>query len=183
MTGLLALMLLIQARRATRTAPDGRLVPLAEQDRSAWDRELVAEGHALVRRCLRGGRPGSYQLQAAIQAVHTDAPTSARTDWHQIVALYDHLLALEPNPVVALNRAVAIAEVRGPEEGLELVDALDLGDRHLFHAIRADLLRRAGRTHEAADAYAEAIDRSANAAERDFLRARREALLPGGPSP
>ncbi len=118
MTGLFALMLLIQARRATRTAPDGRLVPLAEQDRSAWDRELVAEGHALVRRCLRGGRPGSFQLQAAIQAVHTDAPTSATTDWHQIGALHDHLLALEPNPVVALNRAVAIAYVRGPVEGL-----------------------------------------------------------------
>jgi RNA polymerase sigma-70 factor (ECF subfamily) len=181
--GLLALMLLIEARDATRTAADGRLVPLAEQDRSAWDRDLIAEGHALVRRCLRRGEPGPYQLQAAIQAVHTDASSPAATDWRQILALYDHLLALDPNPVVALNRAVAIAEVRGPEEALDLVDALDLGDRHLFHAIRADLLRRAGRTSEAADAYAEAIDRSANAAERDFLRARREALLPCAPSP
>ncbi len=174
--GLLALMLLIEARDAKRTAADGRLVPLAEQDRSAWDRDLIAEGHALVRRCLRRGEPGPYQLQAAIQAVHTDASSPAATDWRQILALYDHLLALDPNPVVALNRAVAIAEVRGPEEALDLVDALDLGDRHLFHAIRADLLRRAGRTSEAADAYAEAIDRAGNAAERDFLQARREAL-------
>jgi RNA polymerase sigma-70 factor (ECF subfamily) len=174
--GLLALMLLVESRRPARTTPDGDLVLLADQDRGLWDRALVAEGQALVRRCLRRGRPGPYQIQAAINAVHSDAPTAEATDWRQIVALYDQLLALAPTPVVALNRAVAVAEVDGPAAGLQLVDALDLGDHHLFHAVRADLLRRLGRTAEAAEAYDAAIERVGNAAEREFLRRRRAEL-------
>jgi RNA polymerase sigma-70 factor (ECF subfamily) len=151
-------------------------VLLADQDRGLWDRELVAEGQALVRQCLRRGRPGPYQIQAAINAVHSDAPTAEATDWRQIVALYDQLLAVAPTPVVALNRAVAVAEVDGPAAGLQLVDALDLGDHHLFHAVRADLLRRLGRTTDAAEAYDAAIGRAGNAAERAFLRRRRAEL-------
>jgi RNA polymerase sigma-70 factor (ECF subfamily) len=176
--GLLALMLLVDARRATRTTPDGQLVPLAEQDRSRWDRGLIAEGQALVRRCLRRNEPGPYQLQAAINAVHGDAPAAGATDWRQILALYDQLLALAPSPVVALNRAVAAAEVEGPQAGLALVDALDLGGYHLFHAIRADLLRRLDRDAEASTAYEAAIARTQNSAERDFLERRRRALRP-----
>jgi RNA polymerase sigma-70 factor, ECF subfamily len=174
--GLLALMLLVESRRASRTTPDGGLVLLADQDRSRWDRARIAEGQALVRRCLRRNQPGPYQLQAAINAVHSDAPTAAATDWRQILALYDQLLALAPSPVVALNRAVAVAEVDGPAAALALVDGLDLQGWHLFHAIRADLLRRLHRDAEAAQAYEEAIARSGNAAERDFLRGRRRAL-------
>ncbi|MEU4538565.1 RNA polymerase sigma factor [Streptosporangium sp. NPDC023825] len=174
--GLLALMLLVDSRRAARTTPDGDLVLLADQDRGRWDRDLITEGQAVVRWCLRRDRPGPYQIQAAINAVHSDAPTAALTDWWQILALYDLLLALAPNPVVALNRAVAVAEVDGPEAALTLVDGLDLGGYHLFHAVRADLLRRLGRTTEAARAYEEAIARTGNAAERDFLRRSREAL-------
>lgn len=174
--GLLALMLLVGARRAARTTPGGRLVPLPEQDRSLWDRELIAEGHALVRRCLRRGRPGPYQIQAAINAVHGDARTAADTDWGQIVRLYDQLLAVAPSPVAALNRAVAVAEAEDPRAALALVEELDLDGYHVFHVVRADLLRRVGRTAEAADAYDAAIGRTANAAEQDFLRRARATL-------
>jgi RNA polymerase sigma-70 factor (ECF subfamily) len=174
--GLLALMLLVDARRASRTSADGALVLLADQDRALWDGELVAEGQELVRRCLRRDQPGPYQLQAAINAVHSDAPTAAATDWPSILALYDQLLALQPTAVVALNRAVALAEVDGPQAALDEVERLDLEDFHLFHAVRADLLRRAGRDAEAAEAYAAALDRAENAAERDFLRGRRDGL-------
>ena len=174
--GLLALMLLVDARRAARTSPDGDLVLLADQDRGRWDRDRVAEGQAIVRRCLRRNQPGPYQLQAAINAVHSDAPTAAATDWRQILALYDQLLALAPSPVVALNRAVAVAEVEGPEAALALVDGLDLDGYRLFHAIRADLLRRLGRDAEAVLAYEAAIARTGNATERAFLERRRQAL-------
>jgi RNA polymerase sigma-70 factor (ECF subfamily) len=176
--GLLALMLLIEARRATRTTPDGDLVLLADQDRTRWDRDLIAEGQAIVRRCLRRNQPGPYQIQAAINAVHSDAATTDATDWGQILQLYDQLLAVAPTPVVALNRAVAVAEVAGPDAALTLLDGLDLDKYHLFHAIRADLLRRLGRDGAAAAAYDAAIERAENAAERDFLR-RRRATLPG----
>ncbi|MGW5218548.1 RNA polymerase sigma factor [Nocardia sp. NPDC004085] len=175
-TGLLALMLLSESRRDARTGADGSLVPLAEQDRGRWDRGLIAEGHALVRQCLRRDRPGPYQVQAAINAVHADAPTAAATDWTQILRLYDQLAALTPSPVVALNRAVAVAEVHGPATALALVDALPLAGYHLFHAIRADLLARLGRTEEAVAAYDAAIARTENAAERDFLTRRRAGL-------
>ncbi|HEX6425498.1 MAG TPA: RNA polymerase sigma factor [Acidimicrobiales bacterium] len=174
--GLLALMLLVEARRPARTAPDGSLVLLADQDRTRWDRDLIAEGQALVRRCLRRNQPGPYQIQAAINAVHSDAPSAAATDWPQIVQLYDQLLAVAPTPVVALHRAVAVAEVDGPEAALALVDGLDLGGYHLFHAVRADMLRRLGRGAEAAAAYEAAIARTANASEREFLQRRRGAL-------
>ncbi len=169
--GLLALMLLVDARRAARVA-DGVLVTLPEQERGRWDHRLIAEGHDLVRGCLRRGRPGPFQLLAAINAVHTDATTAQQTDWRQIVALYDQLYAVQPDPVVALNRAVAIAEVDGPEAGLALVAALDLTGYHPFHASRADLLRRAGRTREARTAYERAIELTTNPAERAFLRTR-----------
>jgi RNA polymerase sigma-70 factor (ECF subfamily) len=169
-------MLLVESRRAARTTADGDLVLLADQDRGRWDRALITEGHDLVRRCLRLARPGPYQLQAAINAVHADARTAAETDWGQILALYDQLLALGPSPVVALNRAVAIAEVDGPAAGLALVDALDLDGYHVFHAVRADLLVRLGRDAEAAAAYDAAIAATGNAAERRFLARRRDAL-------
>jgi RNA polymerase sigma-70 factor, ECF subfamily len=174
--GLLALMLLVDARRPARTTPDGRLVLLADQDRGRWDRQRIAEGQAIVRRCLRRNQPGPYQLQAAVNAVHSDAPAAAATDWRQILALYDQLLALAPTPVVALNRAVAVAEVEGPEAALALVDGLDLDGYHLFHAIRADLLRRLGRDGEAALAYDAAIARAQNAAELAFLEGRRRTV-------
>jgi RNA polymerase sigma-70 factor (ECF subfamily) len=175
--GLLALMLLIEARRAARTGADGALVLLADQDRGRWDRALVAEGQALVRRCLRRNRPGPYQLQAAINAVHSDAASAAATDWGQILALYDQLMATAPSPVVALHRAVAVAEVQGPAAALVLVDGLDLDGYHLFHAVRADLLRRLGRDAEATQAYTAAAARTGNAAERAFLEGRRRSLL------
>jgi RNA polymerase sigma-70 factor, ECF subfamily len=180
--GLLALMLLPESRRAARTTPKGALVPLAEQNRERWDRELIAESQALVRRCLRLGRPGQYQLQAAIGAVHSDAACAADTDWRQIVQLYDQLLAVAPTPVAALNRAVALAELEGPEAGLAIVDELDLDGYHIFHAIRADLLRRLGREAEAAQAYDAAIAQTENAIERDFLARRRAALGRAGRS-
>jgi RNA polymerase sigma-70 factor, ECF subfamily len=151
-------------------------VLLADQDRGRWDRGLVAEGQAIVRQCLRRNRPGPYQIQAAINAVHSDAPAADATDWGQILQLYDQLAAVAPGPVVALNRAVAVAEVHGPAAALALVDDLDLEHYHLFHAVRADLLRRLGRPAEAADAYDAAIDRTGNEAERAFLRSRRAAL-------
>jgi RNA polymerase sigma-70 factor, ECF subfamily len=174
--GLLALMLLVDSRRAARTSRDGDLVLLADQDRGRWDRDRIAEGQAIVRRCLRRNQPGPYQVQAAINAVHSDAPTAAATDWRQILALYDQLLALAPSPVVALNRAVAVAEVEGPEAALALVDGLDLDGYRLFHAIRADLLRRLGRDAEAVLAYEAAIARTGNATERAFLERRRQSL-------
>ena len=184
-TGLLALMLLTESRRATRTTVDGALVLLADQDRARWDRDLVAEGQELVRRCLRRNQPGPYQIQAAINAVHSDAQTAADTDWRQILALYDQLLAVTPTPVVTLNRAVAVAEVEGPQAALALVDRLDLDRYHVFHAIRADLLRRLGRDAEAMQAYDAAIARTQNTGERDILTRRRDELGslggPGGP--
>ncbi|MFF3744662.1 RNA polymerase sigma factor [Streptomyces kronopolitis] len=176
--GLLALMLLTESRQASRTGPGGELVLLADQDRGRWDRALIDEGQDLVRQCLRRDRPGPYQLQAAINAVHSDAPTAAATDWGQILRLYDQLLALSPGPVVALHRAVAVAEVEGPAAALACVDGLGLDRYHLFHAVRADLLRRLGRTAEAAEAYERALDRTENAAERRLLRQRLEDLPP-----
>ncbi|MGZ3680390.1 MAG: RNA polymerase sigma factor [Ktedonobacterales bacterium] len=174
--GLLALMLLAESRRATRTSPDGDLVLLADQDRSRWDRSLIAEGQAIVRQCLRRNQPGLYQIQAAINAVHSDVPAAADTDWWQILQLYNQLMSLRPTPVVALNRAVAVAEVEGPAAALALVESLDLGGYHLFHSIRADLLRRLGRNAEAARAYEAAIARTENATERDFLHRRLQTL-------
>jgi RNA polymerase sigma-70 factor (ECF subfamily) len=174
--GLLALMLLVESRRPSRTTREGDLVLLSDQDRSLWDRGAIAEGQAIVRQCLRRDQPGPYQIQAAINAVHSDAPAAAATDWWQILQLYNQLLSLAPSPVVALNRAVAVAEVEGPDAALTLVDGLDLGGYHLFHAIRADLLRRLGRNAEAAEAYEAAIARTENGIERDFLRRSREAL-------
>jgi RNA polymerase sigma-70 factor, ECF subfamily len=168
--GLLALLLLTESRRASRTRPDGSLVLLGEQDRTRWDRDLIAEGQAIVRRCLGRNQPGPYQLQAAINAVHADAPTLRQTDWPQIVALYDRLLAVAPTPVVALNRAIAIGEVHGPAVALALVEELDLGTYHPYHATRADLLRRLGRHREAAAAYQRAATMAPTDAERDFLR-------------
>jgi RNA polymerase sigma-70 factor (ECF subfamily) len=174
--GLLALMLLTDARRAARTGAGGALIPLDEQDRARWDRDQISEGQDLVRRCLRRGQPGPYQLQAAISAVHSDAASAAGTAWDQIVALYDQLLACAPSPVVALHRAVAVAEVDGPGPALALVDQLDLDRYHVFHAVRADLLRRLGRTREADQAYRAAMAGTQNTAEREFLDRRRRAL-------
>jgi RNA polymerase sigma-70 factor, ECF subfamily len=174
--GLLSLLLLIEARHAARTAPDGSLLLLSDQDRSLWDRALIAEGHALVAACIRRNQPGPYQLQAAINAVHTDAPSAADTDWRQILQLYDQLLALSPTPIVALNRAVAVAEVHGAEAALATVDALDISGYHLFHSTRAELLRRLGRPREAADAYDGALALVGNGAERHFLEDRRQSL-------
>jgi RNA polymerase sigma-70 factor (ECF subfamily) len=168
--GLLALLLLTESRRASRTRPDGSLVLLGEQDRRRWDRALIEEGQAIVRRCLRRDQPGPYQIQAAINAVHADAAVAAQTDWAQIVALYDQLLAVAPTPVVALNRAIAIGEVQSPATALALVDQLDLDNYYPFHATRADLLRRLGRESEAAAAYKRAADMAPTDAERDFLR-------------
>jgi len=172
--GLLALMLLIESRRAARVSATGDLILLADQDRGRWDRTLIAEGQALMRRCLLRNRPGPYQLQAAINAVHSDALTAADTDWPQILHLYDQLLPLAPGPVVSLNRAVAVAEVDGPAAALALVNELDLNQYHLFHAIRADLLARLGRHVESRAAYDAAIARSENAAERSFLQRKRD---------
>ena len=174
--GLVALLLLISARRAARTGVGGVLVPLHEQDRTLWDRELIAEGQALVRVCLRRNMPGRYQIQAAINAVHSDALRATDTDWGQILALYDQLILIDWSPVVALNRAVALAEVEGPAAGLAAVDGLPLDAYYLFHAVRADLLRRLGRLPEAATAYDAALARTDNEAERSFLvRARAAA--------
>lgn len=181
-TGLLALMLLTEARRPGRVSSVGELVALADQDRRAWDADLIAEGHALVRERLAaaraGARPGRYQLLAAIGAVHTSAPTMADTDWSQIAALYDQLARFDPSPVVRLNRAIAVAELEGPEVALAEVDALaaDLDGYHAFHATRADLLRRLGQTTAARDAYGRAIALAGNAAEAAALARRRDAL-------
>jgi RNA polymerase sigma-70 factor (ECF subfamily) len=174
--GLLALLLLIEARRAARTASDGTMVLLPDQDRAQWDRTLIAEGHELVRRCLRRNAPGPYQIQAAINAVHTDAPSAADTDWRQIVQLYDQLQAAAPSPVVALNRAIAVAELDGPAAALTQIDTLELETYHLFHSTRADLLARLGRYEEARDAYERALALTANAAEHLLLTQKRAAL-------
>ncbi|MFI7670960.1 RNA polymerase sigma factor [Nocardia sp. NPDC049526] len=175
-SGLLALMLLTESRRAARTAPDGSLVPLPDQDRNRWDRTLLTEGHVLVRECLRRNQPGPYQIQAAINAVHADAPDPEATDWQQILRLYDQLAAIAPSPVVALNRAVAVGEVEGPDAALTLLAEIDLPNHHLYHAIRADLLRRLGRTAEAIQAYDAAIAHTENTTEKTFLRRRRDEL-------
>ena len=169
MAGLLGLLLLTEARRVP--VRNGQLVPLYEQDRAGWDRALVAEGHDLVRECLAVNRPGRYQILAAINAVHTDAPTAPDTDWSQVVALYDQLTRLDPSPIVALNRAVAVAELDGPGVALALVDPLPLTGYHAWHAVRADLLRRLGRSEEAKAAYAAAIAATENSAERSYLTA------------
>jgi RNA polymerase sigma-70 factor (ECF subfamily) len=174
--GLLALMLLIAARRKARITPRGELVPLARQDRSTWDRALIVEGQGIVRACLRINRPGPYQIQAAINAVHSDAITAGETDWSQILLLYDHLQAIAPSPMVTLNRAVAVAEVHGPAAALELVNDIDLDRHHMFHAVRADLLKRLGSREEAIAAYDRAISLAENAMEREFLQQRRFAL-------
>jgi RNA polymerase sigma-70 factor (ECF subfamily) len=178
--GLLALMLLTEARRPARTAPGGDLVLLADQDRSRWDRALVAEGQRLVRACLRRDQAGPYQIQAAISAVHSDASTVEETDWPQIVALYDHLLTLAGSPVVALHRAVAVAEVDGPAAGLALTEDLDLDAYQPYHAVRADLLRRLGRGEEAVAEYEAAIERTGNQPERAFLERARDDTRRGG---
>jgi RNA polymerase sigma-70 factor, ECF subfamily len=174
--GLLGLLVLIEARREARVR-DGQLVPLGEQDRAGWDRALIAEGHALVRACLAIDRPGRYQILAAINAVHTDAPTASATDWSQVVALYDQLTRLDPSPIVALNRAVAVAELDGPQVALALVDRLPLAGYHAWHAVRADLLRRLGRSGEAREAYDAAIAATQNSAERAFLSRKRSELV------
>ncbi|MFC8298258.1 RNA polymerase sigma factor [Micromonospora orduensis] len=174
--GLLALMLLTESRRPARTTADGDLVPLPAQDRRLWDAALSAEGRTLVRRCLRRDRPGPYQIQAAIAAVHSVAARAADTDWAQILQLYDQLTVVAPGPVVALNRAVALAEVAGAAVALVEVDRLDLAGYHVYHAIRADLLARLGRGGEAVEAYRTAVARTDNAAERAFLTARATAL-------
>jgi len=171
--GLLALLLLTEARRPARVGPAGELVLLPEQDRSLWDRTLITEGHELVRRCLQRGRPGQYQLQAAINAVHTDA---AASDWSQVLALYDQLLSVAPAPIVALNRAVAVAEVHGPALALAALEELELPGYHLLPATRADLLVRLGRDREAAAAYDQAIALVDNTTERAFLKGRRAGL-------
>jgi len=170
--GLLALMLLIDSRRAARTTASGDLIALADQDRTRWDPVLIEEGQDLVRRCLARNRPGPYQIQAAINAVHSDAPSAAATDWNQIVMLYDQLLAVAPSPIVALNRAVAVGELRGPAAALPLTEELDLAGYYLFHAIRADLLTKLDRHDEARSEYAAAIALTGNARERDFLEKR-----------
>ncbi len=175
--GLLALMLLVDARRAARTDDDGGFVQLAAQDRDLWDRARIEEGQALLRECLRRDEPGPYQLQAAMNAVHSDARTAADTDWGQIVALYDLLYALVPSDVVALNRAVAVAEVEGPVAGLRLLEALQLSRYHLFHSVRADMLRRMGRDADAAEAYRAAIELCGNERERAFLERQYLGML------
>jgi len=175
-TGLLGLLLLTESRFAARTGTDCALVLLRDQDRSRWDRSLIEEGHALVRACLRQDRPGPYQVQAAINAVHTDAGSMESTDWPQILALYDHLLALAPTPVVALNRAIAVGEVHGPQAALALVDQLDLPDYHAFHATRADLLRRLGRREQAVVAYDVAAALAPTSLERDHLATQAASL-------
>jgi RNA polymerase sigma-70 factor (ECF subfamily) len=174
--GLLALMLLTESRRRARVADDGSLVRLPDPDRALWDAHLVSEGQSLVRMCLRRNQPGPYQVQAAIAAVHSDAASVESTDWTQIVALYDQLYAMSPTPVVALNRAIAVAEVEGPAEGLAIVDGLDLDTYYLWHATRADLLDRLGRTDESRTAYDAAIARTSNDAERNLLAHRRDAV-------
>jgi RNA polymerase sigma-70 factor, ECF subfamily len=180
--GLLALMLLSEARRPTRLAADGAMVRLADQDRTRWDRTLITEGHELVRACLRRNQPGPFQIQAAIAAVHADASDRGSTDWSQVVALYDQLYALRPIPVVALNRSVAVAELHGPEKGLAALAEIDRGSLDSYqpyHAARADLLARAGRSEDAVAAYDRALELTTNAVARDFLLRQRASLRAG----
>jgi RNA polymerase sigma-70 factor (ECF subfamily) len=178
--GLLALLLLTEARWPARYSPDGALIVLHDQDRSAWDRGLIEEGHAIVRACLRRNQPGPYQIQAAINAVHADADSFEATDWSQILVLYDQLLQFTRTPVVALNRAIALAEVRGPQTALDTIDDLDLKEYHLFHAARADLLRRLGRYDDASEAYTRAASLATSEAERRFLIDRLETARAAG---
>ncbi|MGH3454104.1 MAG: RNA polymerase sigma factor [Nocardioidaceae bacterium] len=178
-TGLLALMLLTEARRTARVSASGELVPLDEQDRGAWDAALVAEGHRLVRERLAAGvAPGRYQILAAINAVHTSARDVRDTDWSQVVALYDQFVRLDPSPIIALNRAVAVAELDGPDVALAAVDGLEdtLAGYHAYHATRADLLRRLGRSQESRAAYDKAIELAGNTAETAYLTRRRDQL-------
>ena len=174
--GLLALMLLIEARQPARTGADGALLPLPEQNRSLWDSGLIVEGQGIVRRCLRRNAPGPYQIQAAINAVHTDAPSADATDWRQILALYDQLTVFDRSPVVELNRAVALAEVEGVNTALASIDALPLDSYYLLHAVRADFLRRLGRVEQAAAEYGAALELTDNEAERAFLRKARTGV-------
>jgi predicted RNA polymerase sigma factor len=179
-TGLLALMLLNDARRPARTSAGGELVPLAAQDRRLWDRVLIAEGMALITEALRAGRPGEYQVQAAIAAVHDQAPNHAETEWPKILALYARLEQMTRNPMVALNRAVAVAMVHGPAAGLATLDGLDerLGDHHRLHAVRAHLLEEAGDSTGAAAEFAAAAARTANLREQQYLRTRAARVSP-----
>lgn len=174
--GLLALMLLSESRRAARSGPDGSLVPLGEQDRSTWDDALISEGLSIVQRCLQRGQLGPYQLQAAIQAVHSTAPSAEETDWARVLRLYDELARLVPGPVVELNRAVALAEVDGAESALAVVNGIELRGYHVFHAVRGDLLRRLGRVEEAAQEYSEAARLAPSPGEHAFLEARLREL-------
>jgi len=180
--GLIALLLLSEARAPTRVA-DGSLVLLRDQDRGRWNRDLIDEGEAIVRACIRRGQPGPYQLQAAIHAVHCNAATFEETDWHQIVAIYDHLCALMPTPVVALNRAIAIAEIEGPRAALDLIDqvAPDLANYHLMHAARGTFLRQLGQRDAAASAFQRARNLAGTDAERGFLADQVEELTSGTP--
>jgi RNA polymerase sigma-70 factor, ECF subfamily len=168
--GLLALMLLSESRRPARTTPTGDLVLLANQDRATWNQTMIEEGQTLVRACLRRNQPGPYQIQAAINAVHSDAPTTADTDWPQILTLYNQLMAVTPTPVVALNRAVAVAEVEGPAEALALVESLNLDRYHLYHSVRGNLLNRLNHPTEATTAYEKALTLATTDAERNLLR-------------
>lgn len=174
--GLLALLLLTASRRHARTAEDGTMIVLAEQDRSLWDPNLIAEGRAIAAACVRRGRPGPYQLQATIAAVHSESVDAASTNWPQIVRIYDHLMAIAPSPVVALNRAVAVAEVDGPQAALSEIAELPLGSYHLWWATRGELLSRLGRRADAADSFARAIQLTSNNAEVTHLRFRMAAL-------
>ncbi|HLU31021.1 MAG TPA: RNA polymerase sigma factor [Acidimicrobiia bacterium] len=175
--GLLALMLLTQARRPARVGDDGTLVALADQERSSWDRKMIAEGHALVRACLRRNHPGPYQIQAAIAAVHADARSAGATDWGQVVSLYDQLLVFSDSPVVRLNRAVAVSELDGPEPALAELDPLPLDHYHLYHATRASLLERLGRKEEAAAGYSRALELTTNQTEIDYLEQKRSRVV------
>lgn len=174
--GLLALLLLSESRAAARLDDDGDLVRLADQDRRRWDRGLIGEGHDLVRRCLAAGRPGPYQIQAAVAAVHADAASADETDWSQIVALYDQLLAVRANAVVGLNRAIAVMELRGPDAALAALDGLALDGYHLFHATRAEALRRRGDLHASRAALDRAIALASNRVELRHLERQRDAL-------
>jgi RNA polymerase sigma-70 factor (ECF subfamily) len=178
--GLLALLLLTESRWSARFSDDGSIILLRDQDRSSWDRALIGEGHAIVRACLRRNQPGPYQIQAAINAVHADADSFEATDWSQILGLYDQLLAMTPTPVVAMNRAIALGEVQGPQAALDVLDGLDLDEYHLFHAARADLLRRLERHDDARRAYALAASLAVSDAERVFLSERLETELETG---
>ena len=171
--GLLALLVLTEARAPARAAVDGSLVRLGDQDRALWTRSLIVEGHSIVRACLRRNMPGQYQIQAAIAAVHADAVTASATDWSQIVQLYDQLVGFTPTPIVALNRAIAVAELDGPAASLAILDQLDLDDYHLYHAARADMLQRLHREDAAVAAFDRALSLATNDVERDYLQLRR----------